>query len=113
MRFPFDPTGTIGSMPCERSLNSILAEKADSKLIKKVTKLLQIARHRLKMLEFIPEKATREYFRVLLKHDMERCVEKITGFQVRGVPVTDALASHMMCCLHAYFAKDKNNAVEW
>lgn len=104
MRFPFDPTGTIGSLPCERSLNKILADRGDPKLIKKITKLLQLARHRLKQLSYIPDKATREHFRVLHKRDMERSVEIITGSQVRGVPVSDVVASHTMCCLHAYFA---------
>lgn len=33
MKYPFDKTGTIGSLPCEISLNKILADKNDTKLI--------------------------------------------------------------------------------
>jgi len=106
MRNPFDATGTIGKLPCERSLNKILADRGDARLIKKVTKLLQLARFRLKQLKHIPDPATYWHFRVLHKRDMERGIEAITGSKVRGLPVTDVVASHMMCCLHAYFNFD-------
>ena len=107
MKFPFDATGTIGGLACERSLNLILAERNDPRLIKKITKLLQAARLRIKQLSNVTDSPTRAYFRDLLRRDLHQTVETITGVKVRGVPVVDPVASHTMCCLHAYFARAK------
>jgi hypothetical protein len=38
---------------------------------------------------------------------MERAVEHLMGVPVRGVKIMDAITSHTMCCLHAYFAMGK------
>ena len=87
MRNPFDATGTIGSRPCELSLNKILADKNDPRLNKKIIRILQATKHRFKQLASIPDDSTRS----------------ITGFAVRGELVTDVVTSHACCCINSYF----------
>jgi hypothetical protein len=110
-RGQFDMTGTIGSMPCERSLNSILGKLNDPKMLRKIMRLLLVTRERLKQLKYIPDKASAKHFRQLLQHDMENRLSSITGHKVRGVPVTDALTSHTMCVMHAYFNYSDDESV--
>jgi hypothetical protein len=99
----FDPTGTIGSMPCELSLNKILADKNDPRITKKIMKLLYVTKFRLKQLQNISDPATYTHFKIMLKHECENSVMKITGNPTRGQGKLDPLTSHTMCCLHAYF----------
>ena len=103
----FDATGTIGSLACEISLNKILSEKNNTILIKKIIKLLQRTKHRVKQLDYIPDASVREYFRIILQQDAEKTLSNITGLPVRGVPVTDLVVSHTMCCLCAYFKESR------
>jgi hypothetical protein len=100
----FDKTGTIGSLPCERSLNNILAERGDPKLVRKVMRLLMVLRSRLKSLKDVKDQASLRHFRLLLRRETEKKVTEITGVPVRGVPSVDALASHTMCVINAYFS---------
>ena len=108
MKFPFDATGTIGGLACERSLNMILADRGDTRLIKKITNLLQATKVRIKQLNNITDAPTRAYFRDLLRKDLDKSVESITGCKVRGTPVIDIVTSHTMCCLNAYFARNND-----
>lgn len=103
MRNPFDATGTIGSRPCELSLNKILAEKNNPKLIKYIVRLLQKVKFQFEQLNYIPDEATKHHFKNLLKEHAEDKVSKITGSPVRGVLVTDLVASHACCCINAYY----------
>lgn len=107
---PFDALGTLGSLPCEISLTKVLAARNDRKLISKITRLIFMARHKLQQLKFIPDKGTRESFRILHKRDTEQRLEEMMGVPVRGVPVTDMVVSHTMCCLNAYFKKARNES---
>lgn len=112
MRNPFDATGTIGSLPCEKNLNLILAERNEPRLIKNIVKLLTTTRARLKQIAHMPDPGAQEFFRTLLKQNVEQTLQDISGVPVRGVPVTDLVASHTMCCLHAYFAKSRSEEHE-
>lgn len=69
-------------------------------------KLLRVAKDRIRALNSIKGKSSYDYFRTLLRHDLDEAVVKITGVPVRGLPMTDALASHTMCVLHAYFVSE-------
>jgi hypothetical protein len=104
----FDVTGTIGKKPCEISLGKILADRNDPKLISKITKMIHRTKHVLNQLEFIPDEAIRESMINLYRQHTEKYLEKLTGIPVRGVPVTDVLVSHTMCCIHAYFSKKED-----
>jgi hypothetical protein len=104
----FDVTGTIGKKPCEISLGKILADKNDPKLISKITKLIHRVKYVLNQLEFIPDESIRKSMINMYRQHTEKYLETLTGIPVRGVPVTDVLVSHTMCCIHAYFAKDKH-----
>ena len=103
MRNPFDATGTIGSRPCELSLNKILADKNDPRLNKKIIRILQATKHRFKQLASITDDSTRSYFKELLKKEAENTISNITGFAVRGELVTDVVTSHACCCINSYF----------
>ena len=103
----FDAAGTIGSYPCEKVLGQILLERNDPKLISKVTKFLFTARKRLAVAYQIKDHHMREYFLSLLKADLKKAVTSITGVPVHKVKVTDVLASHIMCCLTAYYRNSR------
>lgn len=103
MRFSFDPIGTIGNMPCEISLNKILADINDPHLVRKTMRLLQVTKFRIKQLENISDKSTQSHFRILLIRECAQSVMKITGKPISGKEPIDPLTSHIMCCLHAYF----------
>jgi hypothetical protein len=105
MRFPFDAKGTIGSLPCEVSLNKILAERADPGEIHKITKLLQQTKAHLKSLLQVKNKQHRQHFALLLRRSVERTLADFSGVQVRGKPVNNPMVSHTMCCIAAYFRK--------
>lgn len=103
MRKPFDATGTIGHRPCEVSLNKILAERNDPKLIRAITKLIHHCKAGLKAIQELSDMRLRVYFADLMRDDIEKKIAEITGVAVRGVPVTDVVASHTMCCVASYF----------
>lgn len=105
---PYDATGTIGSLPCEISLNKILAAKNDPKLNAKIMRVIYAVKHNLSQLKYIPDRKTRLNFKALLRNSIEDRVEKMMGVKVRGVPVTDVVVSHLMCCLHAYFGRQND-----
>ena len=98
--------GTIGSLPCEVSMSIILRELNDPKMTRKITKLLLYVRKTLKELRSINHKPTYLYLRTLCWDDTKKSVERITGVRVSGVPTTNAIASHAMCCIHAYFGRE-------
>lgn len=99
-----DKFGTIGSLPCERSLNAILAEREDPSLVRKVTRLLFRLRECLKGLKDIKDDRVSQNLRILVRRDVESKLSAITGVKLRGVPTTDVIASHTMCVIKAYFA---------
>lgn len=102
----FDATGTIGSLPCEISLNKILADKNDAVLSSKIIKLLQKYKANLKSLQEISDIATRKYFASLVRKETEIYLSKIMKIPVRRVPVSDIVASHTMCCIAAYYRRN-------
>jgi hypothetical protein len=117
MRYPFDVTGTIGSKPCEISLNRILAELNDPRLTRNIMRCINRCKNGLKALKSMPDKHWRACFRNYLQEICRKNVEKITGVQVKGVKIPqskgiEAVASHTMCCLHAYFAEFINGSKE-
>jgi hypothetical protein len=120
MRNPFDATGTIGSKPCEKSLNKILAEINNPGLTGRILKCFFRCKDGLKALAEMPNKHWANFFVVTLRERCEKSIENITKVKVRGVayqprkvdgPTMEAVTSHSMCCLHAYFAefRDKQN----
>jgi hypothetical protein len=109
----FDPTGTIGSLPCEVALNRILAERNNDKEIRSITQLVQKVRFRLKQLKHVPDKETAQYFCLLVKRDAEKRLEEITGHAVRKILLTDTLTSHTMNVLHAYFHEFNKNILDF
>ncbi len=99
----FDVTGTIGSLPSEISVGKILSEKNDKKLIGRVVKFLQISKRRFKSLQKLEDEDSKIYFLNLYREEVENLLSKITGFQCRGVKITDPLTSHVACCIATYF----------
>ncbi len=109
MKCPFDAIGTIGSRPCEISLNKILADRNKPWLTRKILNLFYKVKHSLKSLqESNMAREDKIYFADLLFSEIEKKVCAITGVSaIRGVPVIDGLASHTACCIAAYFKEFK------
>lgn len=106
MRHQFDATGTIGKLPCEVNLNKILAKIENIQYAGKIITLLSNYRKILKQLRNV-DAPTKGYLVKLVREDTEQRLSDILGTPVRGVPVTNSIASHAMCCLAAYTRNEK------
>lgn len=88
--------GTIGSRPCEVSLNRILIEhKNNAQMIHSVTSTLLRFRRWLKQLEHIPDPAYRS---TAMKTYLDMFV---VGVIKQNLPVF--VESHTRCCLVTYY----------
>lgn len=87
--------GTIGSRPCEISLNKILIEIGGKSISSYVVSTLLKFRLGLKQLSFIPDESWRHTFTTKFYADT---IEKI---KTKKLPVM--IESHALCCLKAYY----------
>jgi hypothetical protein len=95
--------GTIGNNPCEISLNEILMEKNDDKLVHKVCARIHKFRKDLKSFMEISDSSFREQMFQLYLKDVKRTIERYN--------IPEEVHSHLRCCLHAYVSeyRDKQN----
>jgi hypothetical protein len=76
-------------------------------LQKELSNYFFFSKIKLNSLKSISNSSDRNYFKRLLRQDIEGNLVKITGFEVRGVPCLDVVTSHTMACLNAYFKDQK------
>jgi hypothetical protein len=93
---PLNLVGAIGKRPCEISLQNILYEAGDRKLVHKVMNIILDFREGMRQISHIPDIAWRKrfsyewrqkFFNKVFEHDM--------------LPV--GVQTHMWCCMTAYY----------
>jgi len=98
----FDTKGTIGKKPCEISLNAILAEQKNGKLSGNLLSLLQKFKKILLFLGTADSPYTK-FLADLARQHSEKRLSDITGVKLKGVPITNKVASHALSCMRAYY----------
>jgi len=102
MRSDFDATGTIGSLPCEVSLNKILARIDDPRTTKAITRILAQCREYLKALKDVKDIGKKRFFTSLLRENIEnRALYQVSKLDTH--PDRVVLGTHTLCCIAAYF----------
>ena len=96
MKHEFDACGTIGPHPCEKSLNSILAEVGDSKLTTAVMRRYNYCRHGLKALQDVKDPHFKTSL-ILLWRD--HCLSSMDKAHSEDRHSPTAVYTHLRCCL--------------
>jgi len=97
-----DAVGTIGSKPCELSLNKILGEHHDPKLTNKVMGRLMSTKEGIKKLQkyVLPYDAA---FFVHMLNIFREATYALLEQQRYSIP--NEVYTHLRCCLAAYFSE--------
>lgn len=94
-----DPIGTIGSAPCERALNKVLAEYNDPKITNKVVKKYLVVKSNIKKLtKYIQDNDPVFYVTML------GILRDHTWNQLDPVAFSTDIYSHLECCILRAFA---------
>lgn len=90
---------TIGSLPCEISLNSILIKSNNAKLIEYCTKRYHLFKNGLKDLELLRESPRYKRMILLWKNEILNTIEN------RKDSLPPEAYSHLKCCIAARYRK--------
>jgi hypothetical protein len=93
---PLNLVGAIGKRPCEISLQNILHELDDRKLVNRVMSLILAYREGLRQISYIPKINWRKSFTYDWR---QRFYKKV--FENDNLPLR--VQTHMWCCMTAYY----------
>lgn len=95
-----DPTGTIGSKPCEIVLNRILSELNDTKLISKTIKQFAVVKTNVKKLKKFLLNNDVDFYILMLNILREHTLKSLDS---RSTSFPYDVYTHLRCCLVGIF----------
>jgi hypothetical protein len=100
MKRPLDEEGTIGSKPCEKSLNRLLAASGDRFLVASVMSRYNHYRHGLNAIGRMPDAKYRKHVMTLWRDHFLTFLDQTQGGE-KSLP--EAVYTHLRCCMVACY----------